>query len=273
MVASGVFAGVFDLDYGLSRADLDGRTIGEELERIGYSGDVEAGGRKLPAYLEAHIEQGPILEAEAKTIGVVQGAQAQRWYEVTLTGQDAHAGTTPMDRRHDALVAAALIITEINRIGLAYSDARATVGLMQVGPNSRNTIPGSAFFTVDLRHPAEDVLSAMGTELREYAAGIASEHGVEIALEEIWHSPPVVFDPACVAVVEASAQAAGLGHMPIASGAGHDACYIARVAPAAMIFVPCADGISHNELESATPDDLAAGAEVLARSIIELASR
>ena len=272
MVASGVFGGAFDLEYGLSRADVDGRTIGEELARIGYAGDVEVGGRRLAAYLEAHIEQGPILEGEAKTIGIVQGAQAQRWFEVTLTGQDAHAGTTPMERRRDALVTAASIVTEVNRIGNAVSDGRATVGMLQVGPNSRNTIPGSCFFTVDMRHPDEETLSGMGAELREHAAGIAAEHGVEIDLREIWHTPPVVFDKRCVDVVAASALATGFSHMPISSGAGHDACYIARVAPTAMIFVPCADGISHNELESATPEDLAAGADVLLRSIIELAN-
>lgn len=272
MIASGVFGGAFDLEYGLTRADVDGKTIGEELARIGYAGEMEVGARKLAAYLEAHIEQGPILEAEAKTIGIVQGAQAQRWFEITLTGQDAHAGTTPMDRRRDALVTAAGIVTEVDRIGNAVQDGRATVGMMQVGPNSRNTVPGTCFFTVDLRHPDEDALSAMGTSLREYAASIAAEHGVEIDLREIWHTPPVLFDKRCVEVVAASAQATGLSHMPISSGAGHDACYVARVAPTAMIFVPCAGGLSHNELESATPEDLAAGAEVLVRSIIELAN-
>jgi N-carbamoyl-L-amino-acid hydrolase len=272
MLASGVFAGAFDLEYGLSRADAEGRTIAEELARIGYAGDAAVGGRSIAAYIEAHIEQGPILEGEEKTIGVVQGAQAQRWYEATLTGQDAHAGTTPMERRHDALVAAANIIMEVNRIGLSVDDGRATVGMMEVDPNSRNTIPGSCFFTVDMRHPEEDVLLGMGTTLREFAAGIASANGVEIDLREIWHSPLVTFDRRCVNAVEVGAAAAGYPYMEISSGAGHDACYIARVAPTAMIFVPCADGISHNEMESATSDDLAAGAEVLTRAIIELAN-
>jgi beta-ureidopropionase / N-carbamoyl-L-amino-acid hydrolase len=271
MVASGVFAGAFDLDYGLSRPDASGRTLGEALGDIGYAGEVPVGARPIAAYVEAHIEQGPILEGEAKTIGVVQGAQAQRWYEVTLTGQDAHAGTTPMERRHDALVTAASIITEVNRIGVSVEDGRATVGMMEVGPNSRNTIPGACFFTVDMRHPDEDVLLGMGTTLREYAAGIASANGVEIDLREIWHSPLVKFDRRCVQAVQAGAEAAGLPFMEISSGAGHDACYISRVAPTAMIFVPCADGISHNELESATPEDIGAGAEVLFRALVELA--
>jgi len=271
MIASGVFGGAFDLSYGLSRVDVDGRTIGEELTRIGYAGRKEVGNRKLAAYLEAHIEQGPILENEAKTIGIVEGAQAQRWFEVSLTGQDSHAGTTPMERRRDALVTAATIVTEVNRIGNSVADGRATVGMLRLDPNSRNTVPGTCFFTVDLRHPSDDTLSGMGTELREIAASIAAQHGVEIDLREIWYSPPVVFDKRCVEVVAASAVAAGFSHKRISSGAGHDACYIARVAPTAMIFVPCADGISHNELENATPDDLGAGAEVLLRSIIELA--
>jgi N-carbamoyl-L-amino-acid hydrolase len=270
MLASGVFAGAFSLEYGLSRADSQGRTVADELIRIGYAGDMPVGGRSIAAYLEAHIEQGPILESNAKTIGVVQGAQAQRWYEVTLRGQDSHAGTTPMERRNDALVAAANIIVEVNRIGLSVDDGRATVGMMEVSPNSRNTIPGSCFFTVDMRHPDEDVLLGMGMTLREFAAGIANGQGVEIDLREIWHSPLVKFDRRCVKAIEGSAAAMDYSYMEIASGAGHDACYIARVAPTAMIFVPCADGISHNEMESATPDDLAAGTEVLTRAIIEL---
>ena len=272
MISSGVFGGAFELDYALGRTDVDGKTMAEELARIGYTGEAAVGGRPLAAYLEAHIEQGPILEAEAKTIGVVQGAQAQRWFEVTLTGQDAHAGTTPMNRRRDALVSAASIVTEVDRIGRSVVDGRATVGMMQVGPNSRNTIPGTCFFTVDMRHPDEDTLLGMSTELREYAAGIAADHGVEIDLREIWHSPPVVFDRHCIDAVQASVVDSGFAHMAIASGAGHDACYVARVAPTAMIFVPCVDGISHNELESATPDDLGAGAEVLVRSMIRLAN-
>jgi N-carbamoyl-L-amino-acid hydrolase len=272
MISSGVFGGAFELDYALGRTDVDGKTMAEELARIGYAGEAAVGGRPLAAYLEAHIEQGPILEAEAKTIGVVQGAQAQRWFEVTLTGQDAHAGTTPMNRRRDALVSAASIVTEVDRIGRSVVDGRATVGMMQVGPNSRNTIPGTCFFTVDMRHPDEDTLLGMSTELREYGAGIAADHGVEIDLREIWHSPPVVFDRHCVDAVQASVVDAGFAHMAIASGAGHDACYVARVAPTAMIFVPCADGISHNELESATREDLGAGAEVLVRSMIRLAN-
>ncbi|WP_299390813.1 Zn-dependent hydrolase [Pelagibius sp.] len=273
MVASGVFAGVFDLDYGHSRADVDGKTIGEELERIGYLGEETPGEHPMKAFFEAHIEQGPILEAEEKTIGVVTGAQGQRWFEVTLTGSESHAGTTPMNRRKDALVAASKLVTAINEIALAHPPhAVTTVGMMQVSPNSRNTIPGSVFMTVDLRHPDDETLSQMESELRAACAGICDPVGVEAAIENIWCSPPIAFDTDCVAAVKKAAGAAGYGNMDIISGAGHDACYISRVAPTAMIFVPCEDGVSHNESESATPEDLAAGCNVLLHAMLERAS-
>ncbi|MEP3246134.1 MAG: Zn-dependent hydrolase [Sneathiella sp.] len=273
MVASGVFAGVFDLEYGLSRADLDGKTMGEELARIGYAGTEEVGGREIKAFFEAHIEQGPILEHEEKTIGVVQGAQGQRWYEITITGQEAHAGPTPMARRKDALVAASKIVTEVNRIGLDNQPyACATVGLLQNSPNSRNTIPGEVFFTVDFRHPKDEILSKMDAELREYSEKIAKDGGYEMKFEQIWYSPPVEFDADCVKAVRSGAEIAGYQHMDIISGAGHDACYINRVAPTGMIFVPCENGISHNEEEEATPEDLAAGCNVLLHAVVERAT-
>jgi N-carbamoyl-L-amino-acid hydrolase len=273
MVASGVFAGVFDLEYGLSRADLDGKTMGEELERIGYAGSEDVGGREIKAFFEAHIEQGPILEHEEKTIGVVMGAQGQRWYEVTVTGQEAHAGPTPMVRRKDALVAASKMVTEVNRIGLDNQPfACSTVGLLQSSPNSRNTIPGSVFFTVDFRHPKDEILSKMDAELRAFCKKTAEDGGFVMEFEEIWYSPPVEFDEACVNAVRTGAEAAGYGNMDIISGAGHDACYISRVAPTGMIFVPCENGISHNEEEEATPEDLAAGCNVLLHAIVERAN-
>ena len=273
MVASGVFAGVFDLEYGLSRADLDGKTMGEELKRIGYAGSEEVGGREIKAFFEAHIEQGPILEHEEKTIGVVMGAQGQRWYEVTVTGQEAHAGPTPMARRKDALVAASKMVTEVNRIGLDNQPfACATVGLIQSSPNSRNTIPGSVFFTVDFRHPKDEILSKMDAELRAFCQKTADDGGFEMEFEEIWYSPPVEFDKDCVNAVRTGAERAGYGNMDIISGAGHDACYINRVAPTGMIFVPCENGISHNEEEEATPEDLAAGCNVLLHAIVDRAN-
>ncbi len=273
MVASGVFAGVFDLEYGLSRADLDGKTMGEELARIGYAGSEEVGGREIKAFFEAHIEQGPILEHEEKTIGVVNGAQGQRWYEITLTGQEAHAGPTPMPIRKDALVGASKIVQEVNRIGLDNQPfACATVGLLNVTPNSRNTIPGQVFFTVDFRHPKDEILSKMDSELRSFAEKIANEGGFEMKFEQIWYSPPVEFDADCINAVRTGAELAGFSHMDIISGAGHDACYINRVAPTGMIFVPCENGISHNEEEEATPEDLAAGCDVLLHAVVERAT-
>ena len=272
MVGSGVFAGVFDEAYGHSRADLDGKPMGEELRRIGYLGPEKTGGRQLGAYFEAHIEQGPILEAEGKTIGVVQGIQGIRWLEVTVTGSESHAGTTPMDRRKDAMLGCARIVERINRIALAHPPGVSTVGIVQIGPGSRNTIPGSAFFTVDLRHPRDEALLAMKAELERAIAEICGGLGLTADCKEIWWSPAIEFDRDCVAAVRAAASAGGYAHRDIVSGAGHDAAYVNRVAPTAMIFIPCEDGISHNEIESATPADLAAGCNVLLRAMLERAA-
>ena len=273
MVASGVFAGVFELDYGHSRADTEGKTMGEELARIGYLGEQTPGDHPIRAFFEAHIEQGPILEAEKKTIGVVTGAQGQRWFEITLTGSESHAGTTPMNRRRDALVAAARLVTAVNDIAAAHPPhAVTTVGMMQVSPNSRNTIPGSVFMTIDLRHPDDETLSRMEAELRAACAAICDPAGIEAEIAMIWYSPPIAFNEDCVGAVKKAAGEAGYGNMEIISGAGHDACYISRVAPTAMIFVPCEEGVSHNEAESATPEDLAAGCNVLMYAMLERAS-
>lgn len=274
MISSGVFAGVFDLDYGLSRADPDGRTIGEELTRIGYAGPEPVGGRPIGAFFEAHIEQGPILEAEGKTVGVVTGVQGIRWYEITVHGQDAHSGTTPMNRRKDALLGVSRIVDAVNRIALDRApDGCGTVGMMQVVPNSRNVIPGKVFFTVDLRHPDAAVLQGMGEELGKVVKEEADRIGLTVDFNEIWYSPPVVFAPHLVAGVRAGAEGFGYAHRDIVSGAGHDACYIARVAPTAMVFVPCRDGISHNETEYAAPADLEAGCNVLLQAMIQAATR
>ncbi len=274
MIASGVFAGVFDLDYGLSRADPDGVTIGEELKRIGYNGSEPMGGRPIGAFFEAHIEQGPILEAEEKTVGVVTGVQGIRWYEITLIGQDAHSGTTPMNRRKDALLGVSRIVDAVNRIALDHGpDGCGTVGMVQVMPNSRNVIPGRVFFTVDLRHPDAAVLQTMGEELGKVVTEVAEAIGLTVDFNEIWYSPPVVFAPHLVSSVRGGATEFGYAHRDIVSGAGHDACYIARVAPTAMVFVPCRDGISHNETEYAAPADLEAGCNVLLQAMIQAATR
>ena len=271
MIGSGAFAGVFDLDYAQGRSDADGTTIGAELERIGYKGE-GCGDRPVGAYFEAHIEQGPILEAEEKTIGVVTGAQGQRWYEVTLTGQEAHAGPTPMARRKDALVGASRLVQAINQLGHDFQpDACTTVGMLQVHPNSRNVIPGSVWLTVDLRHPDDGRLAEMDRAFRQAAEAAAEAGGLDLAIEEIWHFGATPFDETCVSAVRAGAERYGHSHRDIVSGAGHDAVYMAKVAPTGMIFVPCEDGISHNEIENATPEHLTAGCEVLMHAIVETA--
>jgi beta-ureidopropionase / N-carbamoyl-L-amino-acid hydrolase len=276
MVGSGVFAGVFDLSYGLERPDnVTGVTLGGELERIGFAGPEPVGGHRVAAYFEAHIEQGPILETAGKPIGVVTGAQGQRWYEITVTGQEAHAGPTPMPRRRDALVGAARMIDAVNRIGHAHAPyACATVGFVQISPNSRNTIPGHVFFTVDFRHPEDAVLIRMDHELRQACAdAAAATGGLETEVKEFWYFPPTPFDSALVAAVRDAAEALGQPYQDIISGAGHDAVYMARIAPTAMVFVPCVDGISHNEIEDAKPDNLAAGCAVLLNALLDCAER
>lgn len=272
MVASGVFAGVFTEEYGLSRADLDGKTIGEELKRIGYAGDLAVGGRPFKAFFEAHIEQGPILEAEKKTIGVVQGIQGMRWFEVTITGSESHAGTTPMPRRKDAMLGCARIVERVHQIALDNAPAVTTVGLVQVRPNSRNTIPGQVFFSVDLRHPFDEVLTQMTERLHKECEEVCGALGLAVECKEIWHSPATHYDKGCVAAVRKAAEDCGYAWRDITSGAGHDAGYISRVAPTGMVFVPCAEGISHNEVESALPQDLAAGCNVLLRAMLEHAA-
>jgi len=271
MMGSGVFAGLFPIDEILAATDVDGKSFGEELERIGYKGE-PFGKPNVGAYFEAHIEQGPILEAEERTIGVVTGAQGQRWYEITLTGMEAHAGPTPMARRRDALVGAADVVRAVNRIGHDFQpDACATVGMLQVHPNSRNVIPGRVFLTVDFRHPDDARLAAMDATLREEAAEIAERCKLELDLKQILDFAATPFDPDCIAAVRNGAERFGYSHRDIISGAGHDAVYVAKIAPAGMIFVPCEDGISHNEIENATPEDLAAGCQVLLHAVLEKA--
>ena len=273
MMGSGVAIGKFDLDEVYALADADGKTFRDELDAIGYLGEGAPTVGDVAAFFEVHIEQGPILEAEDKTIGIVQGAQGQRWFDVTLVGQEAHAGPTPMQTRHDALVGAAEIVGAVNRIGLEFQPgACATVGQFDVSPNSRNTIPGRVVFSVDFRHPEDARLSAMKAALEAACAKAASGQGLELECQEIWYQPPIVFDSDCVAAVQAGAEAAGLDAMKIVSGAGHDACHISTLAPTGMIFVPCKDGISHNEVESATQDHCAAGCNVLLHAIIDRAN-
>jgi N-carbamoyl-L-amino-acid hydrolase len=274
MVGSGAFTGVFALEAALMTPDntAPALTLGAELDRIGFAGGAAVGGRAVAAYFEAHIEQGPILEAAGLPIGIVTGAQGQRWYEITVTGQEAHAGPTPMPRRRDALVGAARMIDAVNQIGHAHAPfACATVGFVEVSPNSRNTIPGRVFLTVDFRHPEDAVLTMMDRELRKACAAAAATQSLEVEVKEFWYFPPTPFEPRLVGKVRDAAAAQGYPHQDIVSGAGHDAVYMARVAPTAMIFVPCVGGISHNEIEDAKPDDLTAGCNVLLNAVLETA--
>lgn len=272
MMGSGVFVGAFPLDTVLARADLDGVTVGEALNAIGYAGPEPAGGRSIGAYFEAHIEQGPVLEDADKVLGVVVGALGLRWYDVVVTGQDAHAGPTPMRLRKDAMLAASRIVAEINAIAQRYQpNGRGTVGYLQVKPNSRNVIPGEVRFSVDLRHADDGDLERMEQEMRAACDRLARDAQCTANVDRVASYAACKFDETCVAQVRKGAQAAGLSHMDIVSGAGHDAVYMARVCPTSMIFVPCEGGISHNEIENARPDHLAAGCNVLLRAIIERA--
>ena len=269
MLASGVYAGVFTPDYAYSRKDRDGVTFGDELERIGYKGKEPVGAQKFQAMFELHIEQGPILEAEQKMIGVVTGVQGMRWYEVTVKGQEAHTGATPMKLRKNALLGAARMIDAIHEVGMRHLPGVASVGLLENRPNSRNVVPGEVFFTVDLRHPDDAVLETMEKEYKAALPKIASELGLELDEKRIWNSPAVKFAPQLIECVRRGAEQAGYSMREMASGAGHDAAYIARVTPTTMIFVPCLGGLSHNEAESTSFDECAAGSQVLLNAVLD----
>lgn len=269
MLCSGVYAGVFTPEYAYAREDRDGVKFGDELKRIGYLGEEAAGSIKFQAMFELHIEQGPILEAEQKMIGVVTGVQGARWYEVTVRGQESHTGATPMGLRKNALLGAARMIEAIDQIGMKYLPGVASVGLLENRPNSRNVVPGEVFFSVDLRHPEEAVLDRMEKEYQETLPGIAAELNLELEEKRIWKSPAVTFDPELIACVRNGAAQAGHTMREMPSGAGHDAVYVARVAPTTMIFVPCLGGISHNEAESTTLEECGAGSQVLLNAVLE----
>jgi beta-ureidopropionase / N-carbamoyl-L-amino-acid hydrolase len=274
MLASGVFAGVFSRDYAYARKDRDGKSFGEELQRIGYRGGEKAGARQFSAMFELHIEQGPILEAERRMIGIVQGVQGMRWYEVTVTGEAAHTGATPMPLRKNALLGAARLIERIDTIAREHAPhAVGTVGLIESRPNSRNVIPGEVFFTIDFRHPDEKVLDAMEAKLRVALAEMLPPLQLASSETRIWDCAPVKFAPELIDCVRIGAAKAGFAARDMISGAGHDAAYIARVAPTTMIFVPCAGGISHNEAESTSFEECAAGAQVLLNAVLEFDRR
>ena len=270
MLASGVFAGVYALEDALARTDPEGVTMAEALEAIGYAGSEPVGGHPPAAFFEAHIEQGPILEAEGKTVGVVLGAQGQRCFRVTVTGEEGHAGTLPMELRRDALLGAARMIDAVNAVAFRHEPHPViTVGSAEVRPNSPNTIPGRTRFTIDSRHPDDAVLAAVEGEMRDACAAIADAAGLGMDFEPTSARGSVAFDDGCIASIRGAAERLGIPHRDIYSGAGHDACNLALATPTGMIFVPCEGGISHNERENARPEDLADGCSVLIQVLME----
>ncbi|MEZ5779975.1 MAG: Zn-dependent hydrolase [Paracoccaceae bacterium] len=272
MLASGVFAGVLKQDYAYAREDAEGKKFGDELKRIGWVGDEKVGARKMHAMFELHIEQGPILEAEGKDIGVVTHGQGLWWLQVTLTGKDAHTGSTPMKMRVNAGLGMARITEAVHEIAMANQpNAVGAVGQANVYPNSRNVIPGKAVFTIDIRSPELPKLSVMREEIELAAAQIARDLGLGIEIEPVGHFDPVKFDEGCVQAVRSAAERLGYSHMNIVSGAGHDACWVNKVAPTAMIMCPCVDGLSHNEAEEISPEWAAAGTDVLLHAVLETA--
>ncbi len=270
MLASGVFAGVFNHDWAYNRTDIAGATFGGALEASSQRGGQRCGHHPLSAFFELHIEQGPILEAEGVDIGAVTGVQGIRWFEVTVTGQDAHTGATPMHMRKNALLGAARIVENVDAIARSHAPlAVATVGSMQVKPNSPNVVPGEVNLTIDMRHRDGTVLEAMEQALPAGLAAACEPLGLQVASTKIWDQPPVVFDAECVEAVRQAAQASGFSVRDMVSGAGHDAAYVARVAPTAMIFVPCRGGVSHNEAEFTSKEQCAAGAQVLLQAVLD----
>ena len=272
MMASGVFAGVHTLDWAYSRVDAEGKTFGDEIKRIGWVGDEEVGQRKMKAFYELHIEQGPSLEAEGKDIGVVARGQGLNWLQVTLTGRESHTGSTPMPMRRNAGLGMAKITTLVHEIAMSHQpEAVGAVGHCDVYPNSRNIIPGKAIFTIDFRSPSFETQEDMEKRLKEGAAVICEDLDLQLEIEKVGHFDPVTFDEECVSTIRRAADRLGYSHRDIISGAGHDACWINKMAPTAMVMCPCVDGLSHNEAEDISQDWAVAGSNVLFHAVLETA--
>ncbi|MGQ2901992.1 Zn-dependent hydrolase [Neoaquamicrobium sediminum] len=272
MLASGVFAGEHDLEWAYDRKDTKGLRFGDELERIGWKGDEDVGGRPMKAFFELHIEQGPILEDEDIDIGVVTHGQGLWWLQVTLTGKDAHTGSTPMPKRRNAGLGMARVTELVHEVAMDYQpDAVGAIGHVEVYPNSRNVIPGKVVFTIDIRTPHENVLNEMRARIEDGIATIAEALDIGFEVEAVGHFDPVTFDEGCVKAIRDAAERLGYSHRDIVSGAGHDACWINRVAPTAMVMCPCVDGLSHNEAEEISKEWAAAGADVLFHAVVETA--
>ena len=272
MLASGVFAGRHTRDWAYDRTDAEGKRMGDELERIGWKGPEKVGDRKMHAFFELHIEQGPILEAEGRDIGVVTHGQGLRWIEITVTGKESHTGSTPMHMRKNAGRGLAQITELVHEIAMKNQPgAVGAIGHVDVHPNSRNIIPGRVVFTVDMRSHLLDKLTGMVDELMDRAPKLCAEIGVDFEAQIVGQFDPPAFDEACVAAVRTAAERLGYSHMDIISGAGHDACWINDVAPTAMVMCPCVDGLSHNEAEEISPEWAAKGTDVLFHAVVETA--
>ncbi len=272
MLSSGVFAGIHTQDWAYAREDAEGKLFGDELKRIGWRGEEEVGARKMHAFFELHIEQGPILEVEGKDIGVVTHGQGLSWTQVTVTGKDSHTGSTPMPMRKNAGLGMARILDKVDEIAWSHAPhAVGAAGHIDVYPNSRNVIPGKVVFTVDFRSPDLSVIEDMEAKLRVEGQKVADEMGLGIEFEKVGGFDPVTFDETCVTAVRSAAERLGYSHMDLISGAGHDACWINRLAPTAMVMCPCVDGLSHNEAEEITKDWAMAGADVLLHAVVETA--
>ncbi len=272
MMGSGVFARAFTLEHAYAARDTAGKSVKEELERIGYIGTQEPGDHPIGAYFETHIEQGPVLEDNDKTIGVVTGVLGIRWFDCTVTGMEAHAGPTPMALRRDALQVATHLMQEVVAAALRHKPhGRGTVGMVHVHPNSRNVIPGRVKFSIDLRNATDALVDTMAGEVKAFAAKLSKDSGLPITIELVSSYPAQAFHDDCVDAVGRAAAKLGYSNMPAVSGAGHDAVYMAQLAPAGMIFIPCKDGISHNEIEDAKPEHITAGCNVLLHAMLERA--
>ena len=273
MLGSGVWSGAFDLEYGLGREDRAGQTVAQSLSRIGYGGEEPCRPFPVRAAYEVHIEQGPILENEHCTIGVVTGVQGIRWYDLVLTGEPCHAGPTPMEDRRDPVRCLSRVVDRLYALTAEHGPwARVTFGDIAMDPGSRNTVPGQVVLAVDLRNPDEDVLEGLERAFHEIVYEEAGACGVAGEIQPVWSSAAVTFDAKCVEAVRKAADRLGYASLAMVSGAGHDSVYVSRVAPTSMIFVPCEGGLSHNEAESATSGDLEAGCNVLLHAVLDQAN-
>ncbi|MCX7276355.1 MAG: Zn-dependent hydrolase [Burkholderiales bacterium] len=272
MMGSGVFAKAFTLEHAYAAVDTEGKSVQSELQSIGYIGDQEPGDHPIGAYFETHIEQGPVLEDNDITIGVVQGVLGIRWFDCTVTGMEAHAGPTPMALRKDAMLAATRIMQDVVAAAHRHPPhGRGTVGMVQVFPNSRNVIPGRVKFSIDLRNSTDALVDQMAEEVKAFAASVAKEHGVDVKIEMVSSYNAIAFHDNCVDAVARAAAKLGYSNMPVVSGAGHDAVYMAKLTSSGMIFIPCKDGISHNEIEDVKPEHITAGCNVLLHAMLERA--